>query len=86
MIIQEFDLFDGISDEIVEDLVTTMETEVYRAGEVVFKEGDPADSFFILVSGAVNLYIGDADETSSIVLKPGEAFGWSSLVGRDIWS
>ena len=86
MIIQEFDLFDGISDEIVEDLVTTMETEVYRAGEVVFKEGDPADSFFILVSGAVNLYIGDADETSSIVLKPGEAFGWSSLVGRDIYS
>jgi CRP-like cAMP-binding protein len=86
MIIQEFDLFDGINDEIVEDLVTTMKTETYGADDLVFKEGDPADSFYILVSGAAELYMGGRDKTASITLKPGEAFGWSSLVERDVYA
>ena len=86
MIIQEFDLFDGISDDIVENLVTTMETETYDADEMVFKEGDPADSFYILASGSAELYMGGADKTASLTLKPGEAFGWSSLVDRKVYA
>jgi len=86
MIIQEFDLFDGINDEIVEDLVTTMETETYGADEVVFKEGDRADSFYILASGSAELHMGGGDKSASLALKPGEAFGWSSLVDRDIYA
>ena len=86
MIIQEFDLFDGINDEIVEDLVTTMETVSFDTNAVIFREGDPADSFYILVSGFASLHMGGGDESASLTLKPGEAFGWSSLVERDVYA
>ena len=86
MIIQELDLFGGIDDDIVEELVSTMETESYDAGDVVFKAGDPADSFFILVTGAVSLYISGVTEVAFVALKQGDAFGWSSLAGRDTYS
>ena len=86
MIIKEFDLLDGISDDIVEELVTTMETLSYSEGDMVFEEGDPADSFYILESGAADLCMGGCDRTVSIRLKPGDAFGWSSLVERETYA
>ena len=86
MIIKEFDLFAGISDDIVEKLVAAMEPLSCRDGEMVFKEGDPADSFFILESGAAELCMGGCDRTVSIRLRPGDAFGWSSLVERDTYA
>lgn len=86
MIIQELDLFGGIDDGIVEELVGAMETVSYNPGDVLFKAGDPADHFFILVVGAVNLYISGAEKVSFVALKQGDAFGWSSLAGRDTYS
>ena len=86
MIIQEIELFYDIGDKIVEELVNVMETESYTTGDIVFKEGDPADNFYILVSGAINLYMADTTKVASVALKQGEAFGWSSLAGRDFYS
>lgn len=86
MIIQELDLFGGITDDIVEELVGTMEAESYNAKDVVFKEGDPAVSFFILVAGAVNFHISGVAKVAFVALRQGDAFGWSSLAGRDTYS
>jgi CRP-like cAMP-binding protein len=86
MIIQELDLFGGIDDNVMEELVGVIERESYEAGDAVFKAGDPANDFYILVSGAVNLYIGDAPKAASMALKQGNAFGWSSLAGRGVYS
>jgi len=86
MIIQELDLFGGIEDNIVEEIVGVMVTESYEAGDVVFKTGDPADDFYILVSGAINIYIAGEGKAASVALKQGNAFGWSSLAGRDVYS
>lgn len=86
MIIQELDLFGGIDDDIVEELVSTMETESYNSGDLVFKAGDPADNFFILIVGAVNLYVSSVAKAAFVALKQGDAFGWSSLAGRETYS
>ncbi|MCF8069691.1 MAG: cyclic nucleotide-binding domain-containing protein [Desulfobacterales bacterium] len=86
MFIKEYDLFEGISDEVNEALVDVFESKSFGAGELVFKAGDPADSFYILKSGAVNLYMGGQSAVSDIAIEQGEAFGWSSLVGRDTYS
>lgn len=86
MIIQELDLFGGIDDGIVEELVGAMETVSYNPGDVLFKAGDPADHFFILVAGAVNLHISSVEKAAFAALKQGDAFGWSSLAGRDAYS
>ena len=86
MIIQEFDLFHGIANEVVEELVTVMEVESYNAGDIVFKEGDSADNLYILQTGALNLYMAGAKEATCVAIKAGEAVGWSSLVEREAYS
>lgn len=86
MIIREIDLFDGIDDKIVEEIVEVMETISLEVGDVVFKAGDPADNFYILVTGSVSLYMAGPGKTATTALKQGEAFGWSSLAGRNVYS
>jgi CRP-like cAMP-binding protein len=86
MIIREIDLFDGIGDEVEEEIVGIMETRRYQSGDVVFREGDTADNFYVLVNGAVDLFMGGASQAASVALKQGEAFGWSSLAGRKAYS
>ena len=86
MIIQEFDLFHGISDDVVEELVAVMETESYDAGDVIFVEGDPADNFYVLQSGSLNLFMSGSSHPTCVAIKAGESVGWSSLVGRESYS
>ena len=83
MIIREMDLFEGASDEIEDELVKIMERESYGAGDVIIKEGDPAENFYVLQSGALNVKVVGARQTTHVAIRPGEAVGWSSLAGRD---
>lgn len=86
MIIREIDLFGGISDEIEEELTRVMEAESYNSGDMVFKEGDPANSFCVVQSGALKLKVIGARQTTHLAIRAGEAVGWSSLAGRDTYS
>jgi len=54
-------------------------------GEVLFQEGDPAECFYTLISGKVNLYIRGGHKIYTIAT-PGEMFGWSCLVERAAYS
>lgn len=85
MIIKEYELFEGFDNEVVEEMVTTMESASYQTDDVVFKKGDSAEYFYVLQSGTLNLYMGDTQATC-VAIKAGEAFGWSSLVGREHYS
>jgi CRP-like cAMP-binding protein len=82
MIIQEFELFDGISGQMEEEIATAMSTQSYEAGDVIIKEGDPAESFFILRKGALDVKVAGAKRSTHVAVRPGEAVGWSSLAGR----
>jgi CRP-like cAMP-binding protein len=86
MIIQEFDLFHDIANEVVEEIITVMEDVFYNSGEVVFSEGDPADNLYVLQSGALNLFMTGTGAATCVAIKAGEAVGWSSLVGRKTYS
>ena len=86
MIIREMDLFDGASDEIEHELVKIMEDESYNAGDVIIKEGNQADNFYVLQTGALNVKIAGAKQTTQVAIRRGEAVGWSSLAGRDTYT
>ena len=49
----------------------------YSAGEVIFKEGYPADDAYIIESGRVEIYKENEDgsEQSIALLGPGQMFG-----------
>ena len=86
MYIQQADLFWGMSRDFVKEVMNIAEKESYQKGDFLFHEGDPAANFYILIKGRVKLTIGEAGPVVHTVDHAGEAFGWSSLVDRDVFS
>ena len=58
----------------------------HEKGHMLFRENDPAQYFYVLLNGRVKLGVGENEEMVYDVRKNGEAFGWSSLIGRDDYS
>ncbi len=86
MYFKQGDIFWGMNKEFVGEIMKAALTESYSKGDILFRTGDPADHFFILTKGQIKLSIGDNGYSVYIVSKAGEAFGWSSLIGRDAYS
>ncbi|MDR2402519.1 MAG: cyclic nucleotide-binding domain-containing protein [Spirochaetaceae bacterium] len=55
----------------------------YRAGSVIYFQGDEADKIYILQTGSINLVYQDfADQDIHDPVQPGEFFGVKSALGR----
>ena len=55
-------------------------------GDVLFRENDPAQFFYTLLNGRVKLSICEGGHMVHDTRQNGEAFGWSSLIGGDVYS
>jgi CRP-like cAMP-binding protein len=86
MYIQQADLFWGMNKGFVKEIMGIAEKETCQKGDFLFHEGDPAIYFYILVKGRVKLIVGETGPMVHTVDHAGEAFGWSSLVDRDVYS
>jgi CRP-like cAMP-binding protein len=86
MYFQQADLFWGMNRDFVKEVMNISEKESHPKGRFVFHEGDPAAHFYILIKGRVKLTIGDVGQMVHTVDQAGEAFGWSSLIDRDVYS
>lgn len=82
MIIQEADLFRDVKGQTMSEISKIMVEESYEKGSLVFRAGDPARSFFLIVDGRVRLSIGAEGEIDYTASRPGEAFGWTGMVDR----
>lgn len=81
-ILQDAPFFDDLSwgqRKAVFDLSTIQER---KAGEPVYRIGEPAEHFYVLMRGIVRLTSGiDTDAPSAgDILQRGHVFGWASLV------
>jgi CRP-like cAMP-binding protein len=82
MYIQQSDLFWGMNRDFVKEVMNIAVKESYQKGDFLFREGDPAVNFYILIKGRVKLTIGETGQMVYTVDRSGEAFGWSSLLDR----
>ena len=48
-------LFDGLTDEQLRQLVAAGEEVHFDDGDLLFREGDPADSWWVLLEGAIDV-------------------------------
>jgi len=85
MIIQKADLFRDVKGETMNEVSRIMVEGTYNKGSLVFKAGDPADSFYLVVEGRVRLSIGAEGEIDYTASLPGEAFGWTGMVDRPVY-
>jgi CRP-like cAMP-binding protein len=54
--LQESYLFEGLSEDELASLARQCRLIEHQAGEILFQEGDPADYFYILLSGQIQAY------------------------------
>src|SRR4029077_7435030 len=80
-ILRRSSVFRFVSDEHFEAIEPLLQEEHYEFGEVVVKQGDPAESFYILTRGRARaLKIKpDGEEIPLGALKPGDSFGEAAL-------
>jgi CRP-like cAMP-binding protein len=83
--IKEIDLFKGMGVEIIDEIFKISVVEYYKKDDILFKQGDPAHDFYLLEEGEIRLTIGEEGQIG-FTMNPGDAFGWSSLAGRDVYT
>jgi CRP/FNR family cyclic AMP-dependent transcriptional regulator len=81
--LRETDLFKSLNTRQLQLLGRHFSENEFKAGEVIFLQGSPAQNLFVLLEGEVTLGIkakGEIDITAYSVGKKGETFGLSSLI------
>jgi HEAT repeat protein len=76
LLLREIPMFSRLSPEDLEQIADVAQEQLFAAGAVICREGEPGDSLFIIVNGTVNVIkkIGD-DQTILAVRKNGEFVG-----------
>jgi len=74
-------LFHLLPAEHFEKLRPLLREESYKFGDVLVRQGDPADAFYILLSGRARVVKADqnGNEIAIATLKPGDSFGEATL-------
>jgi CRP-like cAMP-binding protein len=78
-LISEIPTFVGLSEEHRELIAGCGQNMVFEAGDYVFREGDPANTFYAIRGGAVALELGAPSTLVIETLHPGDVLGWSWL-------
>ena len=86
MYIQQVELTRGVGKDFVKALTAMSVKEEHEQGAILFRKGEPANHAYLLLIGRVHLKMGETGHVVHIVSRPGETFGWSSLVNRDVFS
>lgn len=86
MYIKQSELLMGTSMDFVKNFMDISQLISLEKGNFLFREKDQANYFYILLNGRVKLSIGKTDEIVYDAKENGEAFGWSSLIGSDVYS
>ncbi len=84
-ILRMSDLFTGVSDNDLKKLLPLCREGNYKAGTILFSEGDPCHTIYMVESGKValerNLRIGRAEEAATVeVITRGGVLGCSGLI------
>ena len=85
---QHLKVFQDLSDQQIQELDPVFELKRFSGHQDIFRQGDPAQFFYILLTGKVRIrykpYDGDTLTISNI--PPGGVFGWSAALGKDVYT
>lgn len=81
-LLRQTDLFKGLTPEELGKITGISVKESYKAGDVIFEEGQAGDKFFLILKGEVRIskIIPGVGEEALVILKKGLYFGEMSLI------
>jgi len=81
-------LFSGIPEETLSSISGMLKEEKFKAGHLVIKEGDPADFFYIVRSGEMEVRKAIDRESGKhktlAILEGGDIFGEMAIFGEEV--
>lgn len=79
--------FAGLADDQLALITGCASTSVFPSGTILFREGDPADNFFLIRDGRIALELAAPMGGSRVIetLGPGELVGFSWLIEPHRW-
>ena len=77
-----------LTDDMIAAMVPHIEQTRYEENEIIFKEFEPADNFYMLKRGKVvlELQVSEKAAVSIGAVKPGFSFGWSAILENAIYT
>ena len=80
--LKQFGLFGALSEDVLQHLARTLTVEEPEVGEVLFREGEPATSMFVVIGGEFEVLKRSRHgmDARVAVLGPGDWFGEMSIV------
>ncbi|HEV2395585.1 MAG TPA: cyclic nucleotide-binding domain-containing protein [Candidatus Sulfotelmatobacter sp.] len=85
--ITEHPFFAGLDSAFISLMVGCASNVHFKRGDFMFREGDPADTFYLLRHGkvAVEVFAPQHDPIMVATLEEGEILGWSWLLAPYRW-
>lgn len=82
LFLERVDIFRSLALEELSHIAEITTVEEFGENEILFRQGDPGGSAYIVVSGSVELFLEDRDRgpRSLVVLKEGASFGEMALL------
>jgi CRP-like cAMP-binding protein len=79
--------FAGLEEPFAARLAGCAQTAGFERGEALFREGDPADHFYVVRRGrvALEIFVPGRGPLTIETLEPGEIVGWSWLFPPHRW-
>lgn len=86
-LLAEHPFFQGLPPDDIALLTGCASNVVFKAGEVIRREGDAANEFFVIRQGkvALELYLPERGQVVLQTVGAGEIFGWSWLIPPHEW-
>jgi CRP-like cAMP-binding protein len=86
-LLREHPFFAGMDPDSQRIVAGCAANERYEAGEYVFREGEAADKFYLIRSGAIaiEVHVPGREPVIMDTLGDGEVLGWSWIVAPYVW-
>lgn len=79
-ILRQHSFFKGLPEKHFNFIVGCATHVVFKAGEVILKEQDSADKFYLIRTGKVAIYIDQPSQLTIQTIREGDILGWSWLI------
>ena len=80
-------VFAGLGSEDLTLIAGCAQNVCFDDGELLFREGEPADTFYVVRRGRVSLELHTPERGGLVIdtIEPGEVVGWSWLFEPYVW-
>jgi CRP-like cAMP-binding protein len=81
-VLQSIELFQGLSREDLDKLLKICQEESFNPDEIIFREGDMAEKFYLILQGHVEVWknYGMPSQDILAIRGPGDTFGEMALI------